>query len=145
MRKIFVVLFALALIGAVMQMGCGSKQTEEAKVEEAKAESPPDFTYSVDDFCREYGLLEGYGDIPFKGKIILLQGKVNSVEKDIPGIYRVYLQGGNTDPHYASGVKCEMVGFVPESMVTVGEEISIQGRCEGISGSTIIMEDCEIK
>ena len=145
MRKIFVFLFALTLIGVALQTGCGSKQTEEKKTEEAKVENPPDFTKTVDDFCEEYRLLEEYGDIPYKGKIILLQGKVGSVSTGFPWtIYLDYLESSKK-PYNTPRVRCEMKDFAPVSNVTVGEEISIQGRCEGLSGGAIIMEDCEVR
>ena len=93
---------------------------------------------------REYRENEVSADNKYKGKLLRVYGVVNQVSKDAIGSGMiVYLKTGE---YGSANVACRFSKEYEEELarLSVGQEISIDGTCSGLTITTVYLRECTI-
>lgn len=102
----------------------------------------PDFVIQAGALLKEYETDEQAADKKFLDKIILVEGKINSINSDDTGIVTVFIDAGSP----VSSISCQLSREESEktSNFEKGTSVGIKGVCTGMLMDVVLVE-CVIK
>ena len=106
-----------------------------------------DISVAADVLARDYQQNRANADGKYIGNDLRVTGMVESSRREPDGTHLVILQGGPT----AKGItiQCQFNGLERDERhrlrnLTKGQQVIIQGTCEGLVGNQVMLEDCAI-
>jgi len=133
-------LFSAIAVISFLFIAFGSDDEGETEAEIASEE--PAMTVSASELYADYEANGVAADDKYKGKVLLVTGEVNTIDRDIMETIYVTLQGDE----YFGDVQC----FFAEdhvsaaSQLTKGQTITVKGRCDG-KLMNVMLEGCVIQ
>jgi len=133
-------LFSAMAVIAFLFIAFGSD--DESVTETEIASEAPAMTVSASQLYADYEANGVAADEKYKGKVLLVTGKVNSIDRDIMETIYVTLQGDE----YFGDVQC----FFAEdhvstaSQLSKGQTVTVKGKCEG-KLMNVMLKGCVIE
>jgi hypothetical protein len=122
----------------------GSKSTENtpAKEDPKTEENSPAIEVSPKQLYSDYEANEVSADLKYKGKVLIVKGKVNTIGKDIMGDIYVTLNTGET----FGEVQCSFSDDHTNEAAGLkkGQTITIKGTCDG-KMINILLSECSMQ
>jgi hypothetical protein len=117
----------VAIVIAI-SLACESQQQVETKM----MDQPVSARLSAVDLCSNYEANEISADDRYKGKVLAVTGKVESIGKDILDDMFVVLAGSNEE-YSMVGVQCSFSNSQKSTLISLrkGETVTVKGRCDG--------------
>ena len=115
--------------------------TEEPVQSDSVDQEPP-ISISPADLLREYEKNEVAADSRYKGRTLIVRGKIARIGRDIGDT--AYVSFKNDHPSFRS-VQC-FFGRSAEAQLgelSPGDEVLISGKCDGLFG-TVSLKDCQL-
>jgi hypothetical protein len=102
-----------------------------------------DFMLSADDLYNEYERNGVAADEKYRGKIVVVSGKIYDINKDIIGDPYVIIGGSG----FLDGVHCTFLEEEIPSLSNLydGQYISVQGKVGGQVLGSVMVNDCKLK
>ncbi|MEI7594493.1 MAG: hypothetical protein WCK02_02010 [Bacteroidota bacterium] len=122
---------------------CTNSNNSVNQIEKEKtAEIISEIQKNALDLCNEYEQNEAAADLNYKDKLIVVNGKVEKIGKDIMNNYYVLIEANNN-----INVQClfNNKDISELSKLKKGTEIKIKGKCFGKMLNIIIRECCVIE
>lgn len=147
----FWVIIVIIVIGAIgsngskdkdVQQASGSKQ-EDKKQAEKKEEIIETIEISADDLYSAYKENEVAADQKYKNKMLEISGTVNSIGKDITDTIYITLETGEL----LNSVQCYFKNSEADAVASLskGQEITVIGKCTGLTLTNVMIKESKIK
>lgn len=138
-------LFATLLIGAVVGTCAiaASRSSEEKAAKKAAVASGPVIDVAARTLASAYEANEVAADADYKGKVVLVTGIVDSINKDIGDDPVVILKANEM----FSGVHCSMDDSQAgtAARLSKGQQVSMRGRVSGMILGSVMIKDCIVQ
>lgn len=140
MKKIFSHVLSAALAVGFLFIALGSD--DEKETEAAIANEAPAMTVSAEELYADYESNGVAADKKYKGKVLLVSGRVNNIDRDIMDDIYVTLTGDGV----FGDVQCMFAeDHVNEAAdLSKGQYITIKGKCDG-KLMNVLMKGCSIQ
>ena len=149
MKKIIVSALTVFGIGAFLLVAAASSEDKEETqkkeaAKQAEIQAAPAIEVTAAQLCEDYKANEIAADEKYKGKILQVTGKVDSIAKDILDSIYVTLKSGKRFDLMS------VQAFFPDSVtaqaaaLSKGQKVTVKGRCEG-KLMNIIIKDCVLQ
>ncbi|MEP6794614.1 MAG: hypothetical protein ABJB16_09835 [Saprospiraceae bacterium] len=134
MKKIFITLIVLAVIGASYGYYMYNKPVESLENKEA------DVTISADQLIADYESDEKTANEKYLGKVVVVSGKITEITNE-EGKRKVNLETSNP----ISTVICEMEENKKTEKLKAGDMIKVKGMCSGYLSDVILVQSVVVK
>lgn len=132
---VLVIAIVIIIAIAISPNGKSNSTTNENKVKEETV-----FAADYDKLIKSYRDNEVNADNIYKGKLLQITGRVESINKDFAGGMYIMLY-----PLY-QGAHCSLNDSQEAKAAALkrGSKITVTGRCTGLMVGNVILADCEI-
>lgn len=124
--------FVTLLVFSVLAIG-STESEEDTKEVQSKA---PSYTLSANQLYREYENNEVSADAKYKGKIVIVSGKIQDIGKDIMDEPYIVIGGEG----FLDGVQCSFAKSQESSIARLskGQNVKVKGKVSGKMGNVQI-------
>jgi hypothetical protein len=107
--------------------------------------STPAISITAESLTSAYSENEAAADRKYKGKLLAVTGTIESLLVTEKGGRGISLKGANT--RYLSGVLCTVSDKQKEifEKLKEGQQVTVEGTCEGLDIADVSLADCSIK
>ncbi len=113
---------SFAVLSVFMMLTLGSMDTDEDT--QSVQTQAPSYTLTADELYIEYGKNEVAADAKYKGKVVVVSGRVQSIGKDIMDNAFIVIGSGSL------GVQCTFTKGEESSVasLSIGQNVSVKGE-----------------
>jgi len=130
-KRQVVSLVALMVFG-ILAIGSTDTDTDTQKVQS----QVPSYTLSANQLYREYDDNEVAADAKYKGKIVIVSGKIQDIGKDIMDDAYIVIGGEG----FLDGVQCTFTKGEQASIARLskGQQVTVKGEVAGKMGNVLV-------
>lgn len=129
--------FVLVLL-CILAVACADTDTDTQKVQ-SKVTS---YILSATRLYRDYDSNEVAADAKYKGKVVIVSGKIQDIGKDIMGEAYIVIGGAG----FLDGVQCMFTKGEQSSVsrLSKGQQVRVKGEVSGKLGN-VLLEKCRLQ
>jgi hypothetical protein len=105
------------------------------------APAPTVIAVTAEELCSAYNADNAAADAKYRGKALKVTGEVDSMGEDVLQNPYIRLSGGIK--HQAWGVRCRLSKKPEPAQLTIGQRVTVQGKCQGRL-MNVLMKDCSL-
>ena len=118
-------------------LGCANDRSIEQEIQRKRAS----YSITAADLFREYEENGTAADAKYKGKVLVVSGRVANTGKTTLGAVYIIFSANNI----GSGVDCRFAGEREKKILSIrkGSEVTVRGRCEG-KPLAVLLRGCKL-
>ena len=127
------------LVFSVLAIG-STESEEDTKEVQSKA---PSYTLSANQLYEEYESNEVAADAKYKGKIVIVSGKIQDIGKDITDEPYIVIGGEG----FLDGVRCSFAKSQEPSIASLskGQNVKVKGEVSRKGISKVLLRNCSLQ
>lgn len=122
----------LLIVFGILAAGSIDTDTDTRKVQS----QAPSYTLSANQLYREYESNEVAADTKYKGKVVIVSGRIQDIGKDIMDDAYIVIGGKG----FLDGVQCTFTKSEQSSVASLskGQQVSVKGEVAGKMGNVLV-------